>query len=155
MAKPVLVDGAICRSGRHPWVSENVYTAPSGRRVCRSCIRERDAERRERDRVKRRAQLRAMYAERNWAERRERLLQKYGLTFDAYEALLAAQGGGCAICRTTEPGGRWGTHFAVDHDHDTGRVRGLLCSRCNVMLGNAQDDPARLRAGAAYLEEVD
>ena len=85
-------------------------------------------------------------------QRRAYGLRRFGLTPEGYDTLLAAQGGGCAICSTRDPGGRWGTHFAVDHDHDSGSVRGLLCSRCNVMLGNAKDDPERLRAAASYLE---
>lgn len=73
----------------------------------------------------------------------------YGLEPGQYDAMLAAQDGRCAICRTDAPGGRGSWH--VDHEHATGRVRGLLCHRCNLMLGNAQDDPARLRAAVEYL----
>jgi predicted nucleic acid-binding Zn ribbon protein len=75
----------------------------------------------------------------------------YGLSQDEYEAMLARQGGGCAICGTTDwPGKDHRPH--VDHDHETKRVRGLLCDSCNQGLGRFADDPARLRAAAAYLE---
>ncbi|QOC59453.1 endonuclease VII [Microbacterium phage AnnaLie] len=52
----------------------------------------------------------------------------------------------CAVCGATHK------RFHVDHDHATGQVRGLLCGPCNQTLGLMQDDPARLRAAAAYLE---
>lgn len=80
-------------------------------------------------------------------------LSTYGLTSVAYEAMLAAQGGGCAVCRSADPqedGGR--TAFHVDHNHATGAVRGLLCKPCNLALGYAKDDPHRLRLLAGYLE---
>ena len=68
-----------------------------------------------------------------------------------FDALLASQGGGCAICGyRVKPGGR---RLNVDHDHKTGVVRGLLCARCNRGLGWFSDDPQRLKAAAVYLEE--
>lgn len=78
-----------------------------------------------------------------------RIKINFGLTWDEYDALLVAQDGRCAIC-----GGRPRKNLlAVDHDHKTGEVRGLLCSRCNHrLLGSANDDPARLRKAADYLE---
>lgn len=81
-------------------------------------------------------------------ERRLRL--EYGMTWDEYELLLACQDYRCAICKGKPR--KW--MLAVDHDHKTGEIRGLLCSRCNhKLLGSANDDPARLRAAADYLEE--
>ena len=76
--------------------------------------------------------------------------KKYGITFEQYHVMLAAQGGHCAICSATEGGGRGAFH--VDHDHVTGKVRGLLCHYCNTAVGNMKDDPALLRAAANYLE---
>lgn len=81
---------------------------------------------------------------------RAKLLHKYGITMDDYDAMLVAQGGRCAICPATRPGGRGAWH--VDHNHDTGDVRGLLCSNCNRGMGLLGDDPEVLRAAAAYLE---
>lgn len=85
------------------------------------------------------------------------LLRQHSLTVEQYEALLAAQGGVCAICGTGEPRGRG--RFHVDHDHaccpgqqSCGKcVRGLLCGNCNPGLGAFGDDPERLLAAAAYL----
>ncbi len=82
---------------------------------------------------------------------------RYGITQEQYDALLAKQGGACAICRRTNPSGR---DLAVDHDHaccpgakSCGKcVRSLLCSRCNIGIGQFLDDPPLLRAAAAYLE---
>lgn len=82
--------------------------------------------------------------------RERRVLLHYGLSWDEYELLLACQDHRCAIC-----GGLPRKHaLSVDHDHKTGEVRGLLCSRCNhKLLGSANDDPARLRKAADYLEQ--
>jgi len=74
---------------------------------------------------------------------------KFGLDADEYEMLLACQDYRCAIC-----GGLPRKNaLAIDHDHETGEIRGLLCSRCNhKLLGAANDSAARLRTAADYLE---
>lgn len=86
------------------------------------------------------------------AHRRKTHLGRYGMALDDYERMLAAQGGACGICGTGEPRGM-GAVFHVDHDHDTGTIRGLLCSNCNSALGLLGDDPGRLEAAARYLRE--
>jgi hypothetical protein len=58
----------------------------------------------------------------------------YGITVADFDRMLAAQGGRCAVCGSDKPGGRW-ARFAVDHCHKTGKVRGLLCTHCNVLVG--------------------
>ncbi len=75
----------------------------------------------------------------------------YGLEPGQFDAMLAAQGGGCAICH--EPASSDGRGLHVDHDHETGRVRGLLCNSCNHGLGKFRDDPALLRAAIKYLSD--
>jgi hypothetical protein len=92
-----------------------------------------------------------------WAliQRANRLKRKYGLSLDDYDRLLTSQGGRCAICGSTDPKttkgqARFGD-FAVDHDHKTGKVRGLLCGHCNTGLGLFRDDPNHLEAALRYL----
>lgn len=80
-------------------------------------------------------------------------LRKYGIAQADYDALLERQGGVCASCGSAPTKGK-GLRLVVDHDHTTGRVRGLLCLSCNCAIGHAEDDPRRLRAMADYLERV-
>lgn len=77
----------------------------------------------------------------------------YGITLEQKQEMLEKQGGKCANpnCRATEPGGNGDWH--TDHDHRTGEVRGLLCSRCNVVLGHVNDDPAVLEGLKTYLQK--
>lgn len=83
---------------------------------------------------------------------RDYTLQRlYGMTSADYDQLLAVQGGSCAICRATEPGGQSG-YFHIDHCHQSKKVRGLLCTRCNMGLGLFRDDSERLLAAVAYLK---
>lgn len=79
------------------------------------------------------------------------LQRKYGITLAQYNARLQVQEGKCAICgRTTEENGRV---LAVDHCHETGQNRALLCHQCNSMLGMAGDSPELLRKAANYIGE--
>lgn len=84
---------------------------------------------------------------------------RHGLTPAELSALLAGQGGTCAICHSPNPGA---PSWPVDHDHahHPGTygcrlcVRGMLCQPCNFLLANARDSPATLRAAAEYLERA-
>jgi hypothetical protein len=80
-------------------------------------------------------------------------MANYGITPNQYEELLERQGGTCAICPRTADSQKRRLH--VDHDHSTGKVRGLLCDQCNRAVGLLGDDPDRLRKAAAYVEVGD
>lgn len=90
---------------------------------------------------------------REWAranpEKRRATKRKalYGLSVEAYEAMRHAQDGRCAICREL-PNERG---LYVDHCHDSGAVRALLCQKCNAGIGMFGDDPDRMIAAAAYV----
>ena len=77
------------------------------------------------------------------------LRQKYGLTLDDVRDMLVGQAGRCLICGLVPT-----TDLVIDHDHATGKVRGLLCSMCNRMLGHAGDNPRVFRSAIRYLEAV-
>lgn len=79
--------------------------------------------------------------------RRSILLTKYGKTIEEIEGMFAGHDGLCDICN--QEGGKKGLH--LDHCHETGRIRGLLCIRCNLGLGHFNDDPERLVKALAYL----
>lgn len=91
-----------------------------------------------------------------YRSRKTLLRKKYKMTLEQYDEMLAKQGGGCATCGEQEAvvfkrTGKGFSH-AVDHDHATGLVRGVLCHLCNQAIGLMRDDPKRLRAAAEYLD---
>lgn len=87
---------------------------------------------------------------------RRRNLKIFGMTVEQYDALLASQGGVCAICHSEEthvsPFTKSARRLCVDHDHQTGEVRGLLCSACNRAIGLLGDSLPRILAVVDYLK---
>jgi hypothetical protein len=84
----------------------------------------------------------------------DRTARSYGMEGPDYWAMFRAQGGGCALCGSTQLGLGFtsGSRLVVDHDHATGLVRGLLCSPCNIALGQFGDDIGQLQRAIQYLE---
>ena len=78
------------------------------------------------------------------AARARHVKHRYGITAAEYAALLAAQGGRCAVCHATEAPTHWRNGLCVDHDHATGRVRGLLCNACNLAAGFVRSERGAL-----------
>lgn len=116
---------------------------PRRERFCKSCHDARAHARRHTPKVKQQG-------------RKSYLRRKYGLGEVSYERMCKACGGLCEICRQPETRITRGTgiaHLCVDHNHVTGEVRGLLCHLCNVLIGNAREDPAILHAAADYLRK--
>lgn len=112
---------------------------------CKSCkLESQDSERHKETQNARRARVRienpAYFTEQN-------LLYKYGISLREYNEMLAEQGGYCAACGSPEK-------LVVDHDHETGSVRGILCHSCNVALGFLGDDLGRIMDLHNYLSAV-
>jgi hypothetical protein len=84
---------------------------------------------------------------------RGRWLSKYNITESEYDTILQYRENKCAICKRDNDGtvGKHG-RFHVDHDHTTGKVRGILCQRCNQMLGCANDNVEVLLSAIEYLQ---
>ena len=78
-------------------------------------------------------------------------MKKYGISLEDYNMFLEKQGGKCAICGT-EIGDSNGNRLYVDHNHKTGKVRGLLCANCNFGIGSLKDDVEILKKAILYLE---
>lgn len=106
-----------------------------------------------------RERIRAQAKARRWKdveksrekERKKSVYSAYGITFEQKEAMFEAQGRKCAACGGDEPRSKKGWH--IDHCHDSGRIRGILCHSCNASLGNAGDSAERLHALIAYLRK--
>jgi hypothetical protein len=114
----------------------------SRRQPCKACTAKTNAAWRKANPDKHRA----IYQRNN---HRHNLKRRYGISVEDFNWIRAACDGTCAICKQPETRNR---RLSLDHCHVTGKIRGFLCSRCNLILGNAADDPARLRAAADYLE---
>lgn len=137
------------------WASRN---PPKLHPRCREC-------RREKNRKDRRQYVELYWQdpdfraiERSKARKTERKkhLTKMGISVEQYNEMLVRQEGVCAICREPETIAWNGTtrQLSLDHDHEHGTVRGLLCSRCNTAIGLLRDEPALLIAAAKYLKRT-
>jgi hypothetical protein len=84
------------------------------------------------------------------AQREKNLQSAFGIGIKDYEALLEKQGNRCAICEIDTCAS--GRNFAVDHDHKTGKIRGLLCKFCNTALGQFKENQTSLLKAVEYLK---
>src|SRR6266511_2131332 len=105
---------------------------------CRECIKTSNRERRLAN-----PERRTYNPDTDGTSHRQR---RYGLSKAKYETMVADQGGRCAICRRF-PSGKG---LCVDHDHNSGQIRGLLCPTCNWALGHMQDNPDWLNEAITY-----
>jgi hypothetical protein len=88
------------------------------------------------------------YRQRTGYARDYELRTKYGITLDEWMAMVAAVNGRCEICRKADEA------LCVDHDHETGRVRGVLCRSCNRAIGQLGDTEAHLQSALDYLRKA-
>ncbi len=104
----------------------------------------------QRDRANQRRKERGYYEDNADTIFENYLKRTYNIDLNKYNTLLEEQSGVCAICKQECVSGK---KLAVDHNHHTGEVRGLLCCRCNRGIGNLDDDLDRLRSAVLYLEK--
>lgn len=152
------LDGAYVQAN-----SEEVKAYQSAYRSARRLANHEEVRAQERERDKHRDKRRrsdpeyrerqAEYGKMRYAQnpekyRESRLKRYYNLTGQEYQQMYQAQGGLCAICGNPQISGR---QLAVDHDHESGLVRGLLCQSCNRGIGYFGDDVSRLESAVGYL----
>lgn len=150
----------VCRAERRGGGSRLAASAliDSGFKKCASCGKELSLDSFSTRSDRKRNPFSSECAECRSARERLNVPVLKGITPTRFEEILALQGGVCAICGASEPGGRGQWH--IDHDHaccpgkkSCGKcVRGLLCNRCNPGIGLLRDDPSVLRRAADYLE---
>ena len=121
------------------------------RAYCRPCQVKRH------DKWRRKNLAKAAANGRKWRANNPRLAKdhtlrsRYGIPLGTYDRLLAEQGGRCAICGSSDPGGRGDFH--VDHCHDSKTVRGLLCHNCNVSIGHFKHDTKVILSAISYIDK--
>ena len=145
---------------------DRLYTGPDQELLCTSCEEIRPvsdfALRYDTKDTRVRSNCRKCLAARQTLKNREnqtdaqvywwsRQLKKYGLTPITWAEIFNAQGKKCAICRTEDNGKK---RFHVDHCHETGKVRGSLCTKCNVGIGGLKDDPQVVYEAYLYLSQA-
>lgn len=128
---------------------------------CKSCFSILGKEYRQRPE----ARKRKVASDKKWAKtksgdrslRGANLKHHYGVTLEKYEQMFEAQNGVCAICHKKETAkNQWGLRrLSVDHSHKSKKVRGLLCAKCNFVLGSANDNKEILLVAALYLGQTD
>lgn len=167
-----------CANG-HEWDDDNLYIDPKGRWICRRCstASQLGLKGAEYDDWQRRRPWEETpecatgheYAEVGWyyngearvcircfaeKERKRWLKALYNMTLDDFESLVVVQNFACKVCRRRFDPEAPELTPCVDHNHESGKVRGLLCRRCNLALGHFEDNPERLMAAIDYLGNV-
>jgi hypothetical protein len=134
----------MCRSGLHERNESDAWRTTNGSR-CRECRKITVRKWRQRNPGYDKKWYRDNPEKSAILQRRKHLKRLYGLSIEQYEAMLSSQGGVCSIC-----GGLCKKRLSVDHDHATGQIRGLLCSKCNFAIG-LLESPEKLAAAQSYL----
>lgn len=133
---------------------------PSPDSRCKPCTREQQAKYRAANIDFVKAQQAVWRDENREALKRRNFEKNYGITWEQRDAMLASQGGVCAICKSPDPKGR---DWHMDHDHaccptkarSCGNcLRGLLCGRCNIAIGCFDDDPQVMHAAIEYVSRM-
>lgn len=120
---------------------------------CAACVTKYTKEYRTKNRDSIRAKKRQAHKNNPDLKRKHYLKSEYGMTIEEYEIKLASQGGACAVCKSTSPKCIQHKHLYIDHCHATGKIRDILCGRCNAAIGQAEENPERLEDLAAYIRK--
>lgn len=126
----------LCKHG-HDMSKTRRVDPKSGKGICYECAKKRSVE------------WSRKHPGSNRKARRRFNLKSYGLSPEQYDEMLENQGGVCSICKCKN---KSGIRLAVDHDHETGAVRGLLCSLCNTAIGLLRHDKTLFSNAVEYID---
>ena len=135
---------AFCKHGH-----DKAVVGVNKRNECKVCVARHKRSQLDKNPTAAHTRSKKWYQENKERSKELHLLRKYGITQDDFDRMLSEQQGACGICKEKMTPGKF-TH--VDHDHETGTVRSLLCHRCNVGIGHFQENPDLLIAAAEYLK---
>lgn len=142
----------ICSKCSEPRTMDQYYIYPKTNKRVKKCspCRLREAREWKANNPERNKLVNKKWNSNNYSRKRYRdLKQRYNTTPEEYELMFNAQSGNCKICNTNQS--QLTKRLAVDHCHTTGKIRGLLCSSCNCMLGYSNDDVKKLQQAIDYL----
>lgn len=138
-------------SGLHPWCSSCRSEYRKENRKAESIrVNAYNKRIRQENPEKVRAMARARYRKNKKKHWRAHIKQRFGITEIQYEAMYRAQNGLCGICFGVNINGQ---RLSVDHNHQTGKIRALLCARCNTAIGLARENAEILKSAIDYLEK--
>lgn len=147
MSNPLTV-GGLCQRGHLLKSPTDIYTLPgSGARTCCLCMRLSNRRWKANNRERAREIERAYYARSLQHQKARKLKSRYNISLEDQTRVFQLQGGLCAICEKP----LW-KEMQTDHDHTTGRFRGLLCKLCNSSLGHFGDNIQGLMRAVEYLK---
>lgn len=142
----ISIDKTCKKCGADSW-----YVRANGHRNCAPCKQKTQKTWDEKNRDKRLAYVYKYQEKHNdysKVTRSQHLKRKYNITLEEYDVMFEQQGKVCALCNQVNQSKYW----HLDHDHLTGKVRGILCHHCNLILGNARDNIETLKLAIGYLE---
>ena len=119
-------------------------------KLCKECFKQKQREYYKANKQKCNKASKAYYENHKDNHRDYGFKKRYGISLEEYNKILEEQSGVCAICGSTEPD-KSKKYLSVDHDHETGKVRGLLCSYCNRGLGSFKESHGLLKKALEYL----
>ncbi len=145
-----------CKECACEWTKENPLLCMGTKYLCLNCKRRRGRESMRKwmagntEYKAKKSDYDKEYREKYPDKRRHaKLFYYYGISIQEYRRLLESQGGGCAICGTPPKNGKW---LCVDHDHETKKIRGLLCNRCNCGIGYFDNSTKLIHLARKYLK---
>jgi hypothetical protein len=122
--------------------------------ICKTCWCKRKRDWNKNNPLKAKAITHRAHLNHKEEDREKNYLRSYGITIKDYNELFLKQDGKCAVCGSETVGRKTDKNFIIDHDHKTGKVRGLLCHKCNAILGMAQDNIKIFEEAIEYLRRT-